>query len=78
MSKIEIELGVAPAEPSRERLEEPMAMRLSVYMGNKTRATAAVGLRRSAASGFHASGPKRKRDRRAAKNAAIRESRMAG
>lgn len=54
-----------------------MAMRLSVYMGNKPRAVAAVGLRRSAASGFHASGPKRKRDRRAAKNAAIRDSRMA-
>ncbi|MGW1290760.1 hypothetical protein ACWD4N_46195 [Streptomyces sp. NPDC002586] len=51
-----------------------MAMHLSIYTSNKSRAVAAVGRRRSSASGIHASGPKRQRGRNAAKKAAIRYS----
>ncbi|WP_171053385.1 hypothetical protein [Streptomyces marianii] len=54
-----------------------MKPRLS-YTSNRTRAVAVQNLRRSGASGAHASGPKRQRDRRGSKKAAIRFSAAAG
>ncbi|MFG2210965.1 hypothetical protein [Streptomyces sp. NPDC048638] len=51
-----------------------MKPRLSDYTGNRVHAVATQNLRRSGASGAHASGPKRQRNRHAAKKAAIRYS----
>ncbi|MER6121417.1 hypothetical protein ACWDBD_19600 [Streptomyces sp. NPDC001118] len=51
-----------------------MKPRLSDYTSNRARAVAVQGLRRSGASGTHASGPRRQRGRRASKKAAIRYS----
>ena len=55
-----------------------MKPRLSDYTSNRVRAVAVQNLRRSGASGTHAGGPKRQRDRRASKKAAIRFSATAG
>lgn len=44
------------------------------HAGNRARALAVQGLRRSGASGPHARGTNRQRDRRGAKRAAIRYS----
>lgn len=51
-----------------------MKPRLSSYTSNRARAVAVQGLRRSGASGTHASGARRQRGRGAAKKAAIRFS----
>ncbi|MER0477385.1 hypothetical protein ABR737_03235 [Streptomyces sp. Edi2] len=51
-----------------------MNPRLSDYTRNRAHAIATQNLRRSGASGAHASGPKRQRNRNAAKKAAIRYS----
>ncbi|GAA3760429.1 hypothetical protein ACF1BP_21920 [Streptomyces sp. NPDC014735] len=55
-----------------------MKPRLSDYTRNRAHAVATQNLRRSGASGAHAGGPKRQRNRRAAKKAAIRFSSTAG
>ncbi|WP_199826988.1 hypothetical protein [Streptomyces sp. WM6378] len=51
-----------------------MSPRLSDYTRNREHAVATQNLRRSGASGVHAGGPKRQRNRNAAKKAAIRFS----
>ncbi|WP_327359561.1 hypothetical protein [Streptomyces sp. NBC_01304] len=55
-----------------------MKQSLTNYTTNRTRAVAIQGLRRSGASGSHASGTRRERGRRAGKSAAIRFSASAG
>lgn len=56
------------------RKEATLNPRLSDYTRNRAHAIATQNLRRSGASGAHASGPKRQRNRNAAKKAAIRYS----
>lgn len=51
-----------------------MKPRLSTYTSNRDHAVATQNLRRSGASGVHASGPRRQRNRNASKKAAINYS----
>lgn len=52
--------------------------RIHVGSNSRARAVAVQNLRRSGASGLHAGGPNRQRDRSGAKRAAIRYSALSG